>query len=490
MDVIEQSFMRWIIDEEESRMRYYEKCQNYYEGRHKILAPDKYLDLVRHHYGIRVNYCEPVVEAPVSRLSIEGISCDDQKTLDELNKIWKYNRMDAKTIKIHRNAIKKGDAFAQVWPHFPAGSTTPDRYEIKFLSPDIVLPIYASDDAESLLMVRKQWVSLNADGIPVAHKWLFYPDRIERYYYQLNRSATSLSITLSDYARYSWMEDDTDGFLAVLENPYGMIPIIHFRNKEDDSPFGSSELHNAMSIQDGINKLVVSLMRTADFQAFKQRYVKGVEEEEIPVNPDTGRRELRSNPGDVWRFSGTPAEVDVGELSEGDPTGLLTSINDLVNHLSVVTRTPKSMLEDGAGTAASGFALAKIEAPLIAKCDEKQISFGNSYEDINKLLITMMQYHGTLAKGEIPETCIDWAASTSESAEEQLANAQRKQILRQNNVISARQWAVEEGYTDEEINRMQKEMQKEAETETANLLGHDFANGGQGGGGAAGTETE
>lgn len=473
MDLIESTFARWLLDEEEARMMYYEKCQRYYDGKHTVLAPDKYLDLVRHLYGIRVNYCEPIVDAPVSRLNIEGLSCDDKKTLDELNRIWKYNRMDAKSIKLHRNAIKKGDVFAQVWPHFPKGSTTPDRYEIKFLTPDIVLPIYESDDSESLVMVRKQWVSFNQDGQPIAHKWLFYSDHIERYYYPLNRQ--TVNMTLNDYARLSWMEDTTDGFPGTIENQYGVIPIIPFRNKEDDSPFGTSELHNAMTVQDGINKLVVNLMRTADFQAYKQRYIIGVEEEELPLNPNTGRRELQSNPGDVWRFSEGEG-VQVGELSENDPAGILNSIDKLVDHLSVITRTPKSILQDSAGTASSGFALSKVEAPLLDKVAEKQVSFGNSYEDINRALIIMMQYHGVLPKGEIPETFVNWKSSTSESAEEKLYNAQRKQILKQNRVISSKQWAIEEGYTEEEITKMQEEIQSESEAEMADTIGHDFSN--------------
>lgn len=474
-DVIESSFARWLLDEEEARMHYYEKCQKYYDGLHLIMAPDKYIDMVRHLYGIRVNYCDPIIEAPVARLSIEGLSCDDPKTLDSLTKIWKYNRMDAKAIKIHRNAIKKGDAFAQVWPHFPSGSTVPDRYEIKFLTPDIVLPIYESDDSESLTMVRKQWVSFNTDGLPMAHKWLFYADRIERYYYLLNRNITSM--TVQDYSRLTWLPDETDGFPTVLENPYGFIPIIHFRNKEDDSPFGTSELHNAFSIQDGINKLVVDLMRTADFQAFKQRYVIGVDEEELPINPDTGQRELRSNPGDVWRFPAAgDIDVQVGELESADPSGILASIDKLVDHLSAVTRTPKSTLQDSEGTAASGFAMAKVEAPLLDKVSEKQISFGNSYEDLNKLLIIMQQYHGDLPKGEPPETSLNWKESTSESAQEKLYDAQRKQILKQNSVISAKQWAIEEGYTEDEIAAMQKDIQSESETETAGIVGPGFSN--------------
>ena len=473
MDDIELSYARWLIDEEESRLHYYERCQRYYEGKHLIMAPDKYLDMVKKHYKRRINYCDLVVEAPVSRMVIDSLVCDEPTAKEALEEVWKYNRMDAKTIKIHRNAIKKGDAFAQVWPHFPKGSTTPDRYEIKFLTPDIVLPIYESDDSESLAMVRKQWVSFDANGQPVAHKWLFYPDRIERYYAPLNRETVRMSV--DDFTNVGWTEYTADGFSGVIDNPYGMIPIIHFRNKEDDSPFGTSELHNAFEIQDSINSLAVDLMRTAEFQAFKQRFVTGVEEEELPTNPDTGRKELQSNPGDVWRFGGEAGQVNVGELTAADPSGILASIDNMVKHLANVTRTPENILT-GNGTASSGFALAKLEAPLLDKVREKQVSFGNAYEDLNKLLLIMLQYHGDIPQGELPETSIEWETSTTQSAEEKFADAQRKQILKQNNVISAKQWALEEGYTEDEITQMQTDMQSEAETSTANLLGHSFGN--------------
>ena len=474
MDPITHSFAKWLQDEEEARMQYYETCQKYYEGNQPLKVPEKYRAIINQAYNIKANYCDAIVNAPVARLKIDGISCEDEETLTALTDVCKYNRMDAKSIKLHRNAIKKGDSFAQVWPHFPKGSKIPDRYEIKFLSPEVCLPIYATDDAESMLFLRKQWISFDASGQPVAHKWLFYPDRIERFYFLVSKSTTSM--TLNDYARATWMPDETDGFPAVLSNPYGMIPIVHFRNLEDESPFGTSELHNAMPVQDGINKLIIDLLRTDDFQAFKQRYVLGVEEEEIPLNSETGKRELASNPGDVWRFTGGPQETMVGELAAGDSTSLLADINSLVDHLCSITQTPRTSIQDSQGTASSGYALAKIEAPLINKVKEKQISFGNSYEDINKLLIAQMQCHGALTKGEPAETTVLWANLSSDSPQEKFYEAQRKQILKQNKVISIKRWQQDEGFTEEEITAMQKEITEEGEAAAADLLGHSFGN--------------
>lgn len=68
------------------------------------------------------------------------------------------------------------------------------------------------------------------------------------------------------------------------------------------------------------------------------------------------------------------------------------------------------------------------------------------------------------------------AETDNQKASAKLSEAQARQILKQNAVISSRQWALEEGYTEEEINRMEKEIQQENETESAALLGHAFAN--------------
>lgn len=470
MDAISLSLLDIIAQNEQERLDYYAKCDQYYDGDHPLKVPEKYKQILEQEYGLIVNYCAPVVDAPVSRLTVDSLQCEDKATKEFLDGVWKKNKMDKKQIKIFRNAVKKGDAFVQVWPHFPMGSNKPDRYEIKFLRPDIVYPFYSSDDDESLEWVKKQWVAY-IGGEAIARKDLFYPDRIERYF----AGVTNPSMTMADFASAEWLPYTADGQPAVITNPYGRIPIIHFKNKEDDTPFGTSELQNAFTVQDGINKLIIDLVRTADFQAFKQRYVTGVEESELPVNPNTGKPELNCNPGEIWRFGGEGSEVTVGELTQNDPTGILSSIDKMVDHLCAVTRTPKTVLSDNDGTVASGFALSKIEAPLLNKVAECQVSFGDSFVDMNRLLLVMAKYHGESVNAE-SDVWANWKEVAADSPSDRLAESQRKQILKQNRVISSRQWALEEGYTAEEIERMQGELKSEDEAETASLIGHEYSN--------------
>lgn len=468
--IIKLTLMDILAQNEQARIDYYDKCQKYYDGDHPLKVPEKYRQILQSEYGILVNYCEPIVEAPVSRLEIMGINCEDNVAKELLDRAWKNNNMAAKSIKIHRNAVKKGDAFVQVWPTFRSGEEKPTGYTISFLRPDIVFPTYSDDDDESLDFVKKQWVGF-LNGEPTAFKWLFYHDKIQRFYSPL--PVYNGTMTLSQFAGSAWIPYDPDGLGAEIVNPWGIIPIVHFKNKQDDSPFGAAELQNAFTVQDGINKLIVDLMRTADFQAFKQRWIAGVDEDNLPINEvEGGKKVLRSNPGDVWTFP--DPEVRTGEFSEGDLTQILTAIDKMVDHLCAVTRTPKTALQDSDGTASSGFALQKIEAPLISKCKEMQTSFGGSWDSVNHILLTMAQYYGEIGKGDLPDTDILWQDLKSESPSDKLSDTQRKQILKQNRVISARQWAMEEGYTPEEIERMQEEIKLEGETAAADLLGHSF----------------
>ena len=464
MDVVALSLAEVLANNEQHRLMYYKRCEDYYDGKHPLHVPEKYKAMLEQGYGVRTNYCAPIVDAPVSRLKVECIQCDDEQAKEFLDACWRKNRMDAKSVKTHRAAIKKGDAFLQIWPHFPQGTLKPDGYSIKFLTPDIVFPYYADDDDESLQYVKKQWLAWGENGLPMARKDMFYPDRIERYY-----NDATMTYPLSDFAKTAWLPYELDGQPAVIQNPYGVIPIVHFRNKEDDSPMGTSGLHDAFHIQDGINKLIIDLMRTADFQAFRQRWIAGVTEDEIPLVD--GKRVLTSNPGDVWRFD--EPDVKTGEFSEGNLTQILEAIDKMVDHLCAVTRTPKSVLQDSDGTASSGFALEKVEAPLLDKVSENQVSFGSAYADLCRILMIMGAYHGDCPKADV-EAWIDWKDATSESPADKLSDAQRKQILKVNNVISARQWAKEEGYTEEDINRMQEEMKIEAETSMGALIGHSM----------------
>jgi len=459
------------------RLAGYDKFDDYYKGKHPLMLPAKLKDILKDNYGILANYCASVIDAPTSKLKIKSVNCEDKKAEQFLKRVWSKNRMDAKPTKIHRQTFVKGDCFVSVFPHFTKGSIKPDRYNIKIIRPEHIFPFYSSDDEADLEYVVQQWVGWNNElNIPMAYKWIYYTDKIERYI--ATDSGLTIDMPQSSLLNLykNWIPDtnNADGLGAVLNNPYGVIPIVPFRNKAYDSPFGTSEIEKAIPIQDAINKCLVDLMHIVDLQAFSQRIITGLDSEEnIPINPETNKRDFKAGAGETWVIAG--ADAKVSELRPTDLNGILETIEKLIDRLCEVTRTPKMALNNSGGNVSSGFALAKTEAPLIEKCEESQISFGNSYEDINTLLLKMAKYHGDLSFDEIPETEINWKTLVETSPSDSFQEAQRLQMLKQNNVISSAEWARLEGYDPEQIKSMQEEINQENESNMGNVIGHSFS---------------
>lgn len=474
MDANKLNIMQLVAQQEQARLDGYARYKDYYDGKHPLKVPEKYKEIAAQEYDIRANYCDVVVNALVSRLKIEGIKCssENQALADEcegfIDRAWKANRMDAKHSRINRGAVKCGDSFVQVWPKFVAGSDKPVGYQISYIDPSLVFPFYSSDDDDSLEWVKKQWIAFDSQGAPYARKDIYYADRIERFYAVTSDTAP----TLARYAGMQWQPYTEDGFEAQLINPYGIIPIVHLRNRQDESPFGASELENALTLQDAINKAVIDLMRIADAQGFPQRYITGADTDMFPKDAN-GEPIVLSGPAKTWLL---PIDATAGEFGEANPTGALDTINKLIDRLCEVTRTPRSaMSTDAAGTASSGFALQKIEGPLIDKALECQTTFGNAYEDICRLLLIMGQYHGELSGADVEIDCM-WNGIMTKSPTDEYQEAQTIALLLVNKVISIAEAQRKLGYTPKEIESMAKELEEEANKAEAALLGHAFDN--------------
>lgn len=470
MNDIELSLQEMLFNGELQRLSEYDRYDNYYTGCHSTHFPTGFIESVASQYKIKANYCAAIIDEPVSKLKIRSFSCDDENADKLLKKVWKYNRMDAKTIKIHRQTILKGDCFIQVWPEIVNNKV---KYKIDFIKPEHIFAFYSSDNDDSLEYVVRRWVGF-VNSKATAFKYVYYSDRIERYYSDSSVTAGMAQSLLYSIYDNDWLPYNPDGMGAIIENPYGVIPVIHFKNKPLDCPYGNSELTDAISIQDSINDLLLDLMRVAKFQAFKQRYVTGLNLDDIDfINPETGKKGLNTSASSLWYL---PEGVVAGEFKSENLDGILNAIDKMVKHLENVTRTP-NLSNDSKGTASSGFALAKLEAPLISKCEELQINFGNSYEDINTLLLIMAQYHNDLSFTEIPTTELNWQDLKESSPSDSYQEAQRLQILKQNNVISAAELARLLGYTPDQIQAIQIEIAQENESSMASTLGHSFGGG-------------
>lgn len=420
-NIIEQSFLKAAADDEVVRLIQYAKYDRYYHNENQLQLPQKFIDELQQ-VGIKSNYCAPVVDAYVARLRFKGLSGGDKEATKKVADVWGYNRMDKKFIQLNRIAAKKGDAYAIVWPD------TPEHITIQVNPPELVTPI--TNSVGEVVAYKKQWnVYDSENNILYVRRDVFYTDRIEMYY----------------------SKEDTQGWLPYVDekgnstypNPYGVLPVVHFANKVDEGVFGASELDNAIPIQQDINRLIMDMLMAAGYLGFGQIYITGVTKNEIDNNNPNG---LNRNPGSGWIIP--RAEAKVGKLGADNLTSLIDAINNSVERLATITRTPLYYLQAKASMQ-SGLALSILEGPLADKVAEAQINFGNSYEDINRLVLLMQGVN------DPPEVGISWYPA--------LPYGKAKEDIQMwvAGALSLQQLLRNQGYTDDQIERIMQEIQQE-----------------------------
>lgn len=201
---------------------------------------------------------------------------------------------------------------------------------------------------------------------------LYFADRIERY---ITAQATgTLEEDLERYQTYS--EDDVDW---MTTHDVGEVPVFAFQpNYLLSRGAGTSDLEDAMSIIDLINKGFLDMAVASEFTSAPQRWATGVE---IPLDPKTGEpKSLYKAGGDtVWTASNDMAKF--GQFAAGSLSSFKESINLLVEHLAVVSRTPLYYLQAMANWP-SGEMLRSIEAALRQRVQDHQDSFTGTWQAI------------------------------------------------------------------------------------------------------------
>lgn len=442
------SFMEWERQAISDYWSKTEKYQAYYDGQHELRFPPRTKDILSTIYGLAINYCSAIVDTLTAKLKIDGILCEASEDVRSwLQGIWNQNDMDAISIRAHRNAAITGDSYLIVWPD------QNNQIRIYFNPSCYIYPFYDEENEENLKFVIKKWIFHNEKGEPCVRLNKYYPDRIEKY-------ISSLDWLQGSWQKYMAPEDNE----WPLSNPFGIIPVVHLKNKITDEAFGVSELKDAIPIQDAINKLEVDLLKVADFHGFPQTYVSGLEGELITAP-------LESGPGECWTFN---SKAQVGALPPADLSNILNAIDNHIEKLCEVTATPRSALGLTGGGMPSGEALERSHAALNNKALERQISFGNAYEALNRILIAIGSNLGQVDGADV-KTEIQWKPVSPRDKNELTNEVVNKLQLR---IISRNQARREFGYTQDEIKKIEEEVRTDTEEDIQKAVRSQIAPGG------------
>jgi hypothetical protein len=353
------------------------------------------------------NILATVIDAVNDRLFISGY--DAGSATAELDNIWDENELGLEAPEIHRHALQRGDQYVTVWP-----DPVTDRPAIVACSPQTTHIFYREDNPRIKDFAARVWPEADEDkkNEYYIRLNLYYDDnseggaRIERY----RTIATYRNGGPRQESEFEPYSDDPDGLGPVIPNPYGEIPVFHFRTKR---PYGEPEHLKGYGPQDAINKLVIYMMVATEFQGFPQRAALSEspatvildEDPLLDISPqnvidaladsawgdalhdtdaehrnlETGSK-LESGPAGVWWLP--PGIKDIKEFDAADPTNFLEPIYAFVKLIFSTTQTPLHYFEGETGPPPSGESRRLADKPLVYRGQSRQRSFTKTWQEV------------------------------------------------------------------------------------------------------------
>jgi len=342
----------------------YELYDEYYNGNHytyqvlkefRRILPD--INSIMLEYV--ENLCPCIVDTFADGLQIEEFNSDNPAAEEFIAEYWKHSRMDNVSGAIHNNALLYGDAYVSVW--FDENGSPIIRTED---SGNVA--VRYDDEQENIIEAVKAWNT--ADGKLRVTRYL--PDRIERY---ISKADTSIvPESLSELCQYN-----ADG-LAVVPNKYNRVPIFRWRNSNKNSKFACSELKPVVPIQDALNESVLHLLIGLKMNAFPIYYLLGAAQD---IDPNTGQpKPIKVGPGSFLQILSEQAKI--GRLEPADLSKFLEVQDAFTAKIARVSRTPMHYLLPPSGQFPSGESQRVAEAPLLGKIRDRQLSWGDVWEDV------------------------------------------------------------------------------------------------------------
>lgn len=444
----------------------YMAAQRYYEGDPEEFFSNEKLRRLLSASGERykINMARKVVDVPAKRLRVNGFTVPDNDAATQvIEEVSKANDLDLHGPNFARRALEYGDAYAIAWPFYPDGGELPDDdglespgelddqvddaqarelVEITYNSPLVMRMVYDDEHPNrKAYAIKRWWVDgYDMDGREVKRQRvnLYYADRIERWITKAGSKGKH--------------RDEWEPFGDDIENPWGEIPVFHFRT---DAPYGRPEHYDAYGPQDAINKLFVTQMATTDSHGFPQRFALMDPEAVLEQNNDdadweddaaapTGetdlaasRSSLRGGPGTLLELAGIK---EAGQWDAADPKVFIDPFALYVRAMGAATDTPVHYFDPTGGDKPSGESLRAEDAPLEDKVADRRTWFAATWSE---LWIFVLKMRGmTVEQVEVnwqPPSVVADVDAWNVIAQKQAAGVPERQTL------------LEAGYTADQV---------------------------------------
>lgn len=409
----------------------YKSLEDFYSGNQPAVYLTERLREIFRNVDIRfsANWCAIVVDSCAERIELSGFDVDEETAKAKLSAAWERNGLSVESDDVHTTCMVTGECYVITWP----GEN--GLAQVYYNSPSMVHAVYSGDNPRQIAYAGKMFDGDDKRG----RITLYYPDRLE--YYVAAKDLSSVS-------NVSAFQPDLEQPEGRAANPYGKIPVFHFKN----SRLNQSDLASVIPLQNGINKLLSDMIVAAEYGAFSQRW--------IISNADN--EGIRNAPNEIWQIpagDGVGQQASVGQFQPTDLKNYLDAVDRLSSAIGVITRTPKHYFFSQGGDP-SGEALIAMEAPLNHKASSRIARFITTWRELAAFVcqiegVTVLPTDITPAF-EDPETV--QPATTATITQTRVSSGVP--------LTTALRW---EGKTDAEIEQMQADQNEAKAAQTASL---------------------
>jgi hypothetical protein len=415
----------------QAKQDHYTKLWDYYDGDQPLIYSSRRLQEAFNRLNARFvqDWLAVVVDAVQDRLKVKryNVANNDQLT-NRLNDLLITTELILDAPDTHLAMLVTGESFVIVWPDDDG------VIQAYYNDPRLCAIFYEANNPRRKRLGAKWWV----DEAGKRRMTLYYRDRLEYYVSKAKVEHVTAAAALRP------IEDG-----ALAPNPYNIIPLFHFRRERRKT---CGEFEKVITLQDAINKLLADMMVSAEFGAYRQRYVIS--------QASTGQ--LKNAPSEIWDLPAGDGEgqgTSVGEFSATELKNFYETIDKLANSIAIITRTPKHFLFGQGGTP-SGEALIALESPLNDKAEGYIDRISPVWQAVGQFLL---QLDGTI---------IDKQDISVIMADPRTIQPLTQAQIRQTNANAGYPLVTQlrdEGKTESEIEQMEQDKEDEQQGQQQNL---------------------
>jgi hypothetical protein len=374
-----------LEDELRTRRTEIDRNEQYYRGKQPLrFASDEFKKYHGQRYqGFADNWVQVVSDAPVERLTVNGVMPSGQTEADaELWRVWQMNGLDADSQLGFLGAVNSGRSFVLVW----GNPDDPETPEVTFEDASQCIVTYEPGSRRKRQVGLKRWEDGGDD-----YATLYLTDEVWKFKRaRTGQAQKSTGMQDVDDELKRWELRETGDEPNPQPNPLGVVPLVELPNRPTLVGEPISDISGVIAVQDAVNLLWAQLFTTSDYASFPTRIVLGAERPVVPVLDASGQI-VGERPVDMEKFAVDRVQFFTGdnvrteEWSAANLGAYADIIETAVGHIAAQTRTPAHYLI-GKMANLSGDALIAAETGLVKRVEEKQLWFGQALREVFALI--------------------------------------------------------------------------------------------------------